>query len=97
MIQEMAKKYPPNLLYRLKDDGNRCTLYSYSEDGTVTVNITGEYNLVAFNRQVFGIDQKTLTECEPPEEGQPIGTMLNNEQTEDFISLVLEEIKQKNN
>jgi hypothetical protein len=75
VIQEMCRRLPPNLLYRLKSSDHRVTLLSYSEDGTVTVSVTGEYNLVPFDRQVFGIKPEDLEECELPN-GELLGTVL---------------------
>ena len=72
VIQEMCKKWPPNKLYRMSS-GHRCTINSYYEDGTVKVNVTGEYNLVGFSRSVFGVDPKTLVPCEPPGPDEPVG------------------------
>lgn len=57
-VRSMIRAYPPNLIYTL-GDRQRCTIYSYSEDGTITVNITQELNpecdLWLMDRQVFGI------------------------------------------
>ena len=65
VIQAMCKKFPPDRLYRLKPVNQRVTLYSYSEDGTVTVHISAEYNeYLVFDRHVFGIDPEKLEECE---------------------------------
>lgn len=65
VIQEMARRVPPDRLYRI-DSGHRCTIYSYNESGTVTVEVTGEFNRVIFGRRVFGIDPATLVECDGP-------------------------------
>lgn len=73
-IQKMIRKFPPNLLYQM-DTGNRCLIYSYSEDGTVTVSVTGEYNYVIFSRRVFGIDPDTLVECDLPGSDEKLGDM----------------------
>ena len=35
-IQKMCKQFPPYNLYRHKDTDHRVTIYSYSEDNTVT-------------------------------------------------------------
>ncbi len=43
-VQALCRKLPPNLLYRLKSSGRKVTLYSYQDDGTVTVTITREHN-----------------------------------------------------
>ena len=66
VIQDMAAKFPPDELYRLGSSGHRVTLYSYSEDGTMTVNVTGDFNFVAFDRRVFGITPDDLEPCDLP-------------------------------
>jgi len=88
-VQELCKKLPPDRLYRMKDSGHRVTIYSYSEDGTVTVNVTGEYNTLTFDRQVFGVSPDDLQECDLPEEEEQLGTMLTeDEEINDFIDEV---------
>jgi hypothetical protein len=88
-IQEMCAKWPPNLLYRLKNTGERVTLCSYAEDGTVTVTITGEYNLVDFDKEVFGVDPNQLEECDRPGPGEPVGTLLTTpEQVREYIEKI---------
>jgi len=85
-IQKLCKSHPSNKLYRLADSGHRVTLYSYSEDGTLTVNVSGDYNLVAFDRQVFGIKPEDLIECDLPEEGEILGTaLIEEDDMMDFI------------
>ena len=85
-IKEMAATWPPNKLYRLKTTQQRCTLYSYSEDGTVTVNITGDHNLIPFSRQVFGINPNDLEECELPGKDEPVGEMFTEDQSMEWIN-----------
>lgn len=63
MIQEMCRKYPPDRLYRMKSTGRLVTMYSYSEDGTVTVNVSSNHNEgLFFDRSVFGVDPADLEE-----------------------------------
>lgn len=76
IIQELCKKFPPNKLYKLKSSGHRVTIYSYSEDKTITVIVSGEYNAVIFDRQIFGIPPDDLEECGLPLETEPLGTLL---------------------
>lgn len=77
MIQDMCAKYPPDRLYRMKDTGQRVTLYSYSEDGTVTVTVSGTYNLIAtFERNVFGVDPSSLEECDLPSKDEVLGVLV---------------------
>lgn len=77
-IRELARSLRPNLLYRMGESGHRCTLYAICEDGTVKVNVTGEYNWVEFDRTVFGVDPKTLTECDLPGPDEMLGTLLTD-------------------
>jgi len=89
VIQDLCRRFPPYNLYRLKTTGSRVTLYSYSEDGTITVNITGEYNALMFDRQVFGIKPEDLEECDLPSEDERLGTILTKEEDVNaFIDIV---------
>jgi hypothetical protein len=89
VIKDLCNRFPPYNLYRLKNSGHRVTLYSYSEDGTMTVNVSGEYNVVMFDRQVFGINPEDLEECDLPTPDEPTGTLLiEKEDVENFIDCV---------
>jgi hypothetical protein len=97
MIQEMCRKFPPNKLYRLKNTGHRVSLSSYSEDGTMTVVVSGEYNLVTFARRVFGIKQEDLEECELPGPDEKLGELLTKkEDIELYIKHLLAQIHRNN-
>jgi hypothetical protein len=74
-IRALIDRYPPNRLYRM-EDGHRVTIEAYSEGGTVTVRVSGQYNFVMFERGVFGIDPATLVECDLPGPGELLGAML---------------------
>jgi hypothetical protein len=78
-VKAMCERLPPNLLYRMNSTGQRVTLHSYSENGTVTVNVTGEYNFVTFERQVFGISPDDLEECDLPGPDELIGAVLTED------------------
>ncbi len=89
VIQEMIKKAPPGRLYRDKRTRNRVTIMSYEEDGTVTVNISGEYNAIMFDRNVFGVPIDQLEECDLPTQEEKVGTVLKDPKEIDaFIDLV---------
>ena len=81
-IAEVARCYPPWELFRM-GSGHRCTVHSYGEleDGTVslTVSVTGEYNFVAFDRNVFGIDPDELAPCSLPATNEVLGTAMLDE------------------
>ena len=79
VVQKLCNDYPPDRLYKIKETGKRITLHSYSEDGTMTVNMTGEYNAVIFNSRVFGIKPEDIEECDLPATDEPTGTMLTKE------------------
>lgn len=73
-IQEMCRKWPPNVLYRMESgSGHRATVHAYNEDGTVTMFVSGEYNRVIFSRAVFGVDPETLVECDLPDPREDVG------------------------
>lgn len=74
-IKALVEKLPPDRLYRMKSTGHRVTIYSYSEDGTVTVEVTGQYNFLAFERRVFGIAAADLMECDLPSADERVGVM----------------------
>lgn len=78
-IVEVARRYPPWELFRM-DSGHRCTVYSYGEEEgggvSLTVSVTGEYNLVVFNRNVFGVSPDELTPCDLPADDEILGAAL---------------------
>ena len=90
-VQRLCRQLTPDRLYRLKTSGHRVTLYSYAEDGTVTVNVTGEYNTLTFERQVFGIKPEDLEECDLPEPGESLGAMLTDPKNVDAFCAIVRE------
>lgn len=71
VIQEVIKKYNLHAdeLFTLKTTGQRVTLYSFEEDGTVSVNVLYQFNhermLGDFSdRRVFGINPADLEACD---------------------------------
>jgi len=67
IIKELAKRFPPNELFLLKTTGQRVYLMAYSEDNTVTVAITGDFNKCLFDKSVFGINPDDLEPCDIPD------------------------------
>lgn len=78
-VRVLCKRLPPNKLYRMKSTGQRVTIAAYAENGTVRVNITGQYNALVFEREVFGIDADDLEECDVPAPDEPVGAILTEE------------------
>jgi len=77
-VQELIRKLPPDRLYLLKTSGHRVTIYSYNEDNTLTVTVTGKYNMITFARNVFGIKPEDLEECDLPGPDEPLGELLKD-------------------
>lgn len=95
-VQALCKRLPPDRLYLLKSSGHRVFMYSYSENGTVTVCVTGRYNAVTFERRVFGIKPEELEECDLPGADEPLGTLLTERKDVDaFIDASIEALHMK--
>lgn len=95
-IREVAERFPPWELLRLKTSDHRVFIMVYSEDNsgkgppvTLTVAVTAKYNQVSFERQVFGISPEDLEPCDLPGPDEPLGTLL----TQDEVPLYLNEIR----
>lgn len=86
-IREVAAKFPPWGLYRLKSSGHRVTVYSFqnSDPVTMTVLVLAEYNLVDFERGVFGIPSDDLEPCELPGPDEPVGARLSQEEVRENL------------
>lgn len=80
VVRAIAERLRPWKLYRLKSTGQRVTMASIFEDGTVSVEITGDYNLIAFDRRVFGIDPGDMEECDLPGADEALGARMSPEQ-----------------
>jgi len=65
VIQDMADATPPWHEYLLKTTGQTVRLHSYSEDGTVTVDVISPPNLLGDLPTVFGIDPSDLEVISP--------------------------------
>lgn len=92
-VRVVAERFDPWSLYRMKSTGHRVTLASFGEgaDGAVTlrVRVTGHFNVVVFDREVFGVDPNDLESCEAPTEGEATGTVLTEEDEIDkFVDAV---------
>jgi hypothetical protein len=79
VVRAVAERFFPWKLYRLKSSGHRVTIHSFDEpEGetpvTLKVIVSGEFNLVAFERTVFGIAPDDLEECDLPDPDEPVGS-----------------------
>lgn len=89
-VREVAARFRPWILYKMGD--HRVTVYSFGEklDGSVslTVNVSAQYNFVAFERSVFGIDPSELTECDLPGPEEPVGALFTQEEVHENIDVI---------
>lgn len=87
-VRAVAERFDPWSLYRMKSTGQRVTLHSIFEDGTVSVNISADYNFVLHERNVFGIDPNDLEPCEIPPPDEFVGSVLTSYQVEENIDVL---------
>lgn len=83
-----AERFDPWTLYRLKTTGDRVTVCSFADDATVTVIVSGRWNLVLFDRQVFGIQPDELEECDLPGPDEMVGTVLTQDQAKKNMDVI---------
>ena len=88
-VRKVAERFEPWSLYRMKSTGHRVIIYGFSENNggpvTMTIVVSGKFNLVAFERQVYGIDPDDLEPCDPPPPDEPVGVMMDDNERDDFI------------
>jgi hypothetical protein len=69
VIRDIAERFYPWKLYRLKTTDQRVVPAVYYEDGTLTVNIFVMFNRdkLLLSKKVFGINPDDLEECDLPD------------------------------
>ena len=91
-VRAVAERFDIWSLYRLKSSGEIVTIASFQEavDGviTLTVNITGEYNVVLFDKSVFGIDPSDMEPCDAPAADAPVGTVLSADEVTENLDAI---------
>lgn len=90
VVKALCERFPPNLLYKLISTDQRVTIVSYSEGGTLTVAVLGKYNLVDFERNVFGISPDDLVECDLPPADEKVGIEMEEEEVEKLLEMLRE-------
>jgi hypothetical protein len=88
-VKAVAERFDPWSLYRMKSTGHRVILYSFDEqkggEVTLTVTVSGDFNTVFFERNVFGINPDDLEPCEPPLPNENLGTFLDQDEAREFL------------
>lgn len=87
-VREVAERFPPWELFRLKPTGQRVIVASFFENGTVSVDILGAFNHMDFERCVFGIDPNDLEPCELPAPGEVTGAIMTARDVQDNIDAI---------
>ena len=91
-VRAVAERFEPWSLYRIKPDGHRVTVLSFDEheDGsvTLTVCVSAEFNVVMFERQVFGVKPDDLEPCDIPAPSEPTGAILSSEDVDENIDML---------
>jgi len=92
-VAEVARRLVPWKLYQMRSTGQRVVIVHYDEEESgevsLSVDVSGAYNFLMFDRQVFGVDPDDLELASwPPEEGDIVGTLLPEELVGPFIDEV---------
>jgi hypothetical protein len=79
-VRAVAERFEPWTLYRMKSTGQRVFVMGFFDADSagkvlLSVGVTGEFNLVAFERKVFGIDPDDLMECDLPAPDEALGSL----------------------
>lgn len=84
IVRVIAERFEPWSLYRMKSTDQVVNVVGFSEgveNGTVTVtvtvNVSGDFNLVLHERTVFGIAPDDLEPCDVPDPDEVTGALLS--------------------
>ena len=77
-VQILAKRFLPHRLYRIKSTGQRVSIRGYNENGTLSVHVSSEHNLVFFGRDVFGIRPDDLEEADLQGPNERVGALFED-------------------
>lgn len=80
VVRANAERFPPWELLRMKSTGQRVFTLGCNEDGTISVAVTGTYNLVLHERHVFGISPDDLEPCDLPGADEPVGALMDDQE-----------------
>ena len=78
IIKDLIDKYPPWILYQF--EYNRVFVCGWNEEGTVHLAVTGQFNRITHERQVFDADPTDLIECDLPDKGELVGFALSHDE-----------------
>lgn len=93
LVRDVARRFEPWSLYRLKSTGQRVTIRSIATDGTLTVNVTGQFNLISHARAVFGIDADDLEPADLPGPDEPVGEAMSQREVAENIDVLRVQVR----
>lgn len=73
VIRDLATRFHPAKLYLLKTTGQKGTIESFGEDGTIRMQFDGRFCKVVFAKSVFGLKPDDIEECELPGPDEEVG------------------------
>lgn len=84
-VRAIAERFDPWSLYRMRTTGQRVTIRSFADDGTVSVAVTGQFNAVLHDAEVFGVNPDDLEECDLPGPDEVLGAAMTTEEVEENL------------
>jgi hypothetical protein len=84
-VRAVAERFDIWTLYRLKSSGSRVMIRSFDCDGTLTVIVSGEFNLTLVEQHVFGVPPDDMEECDLPAAGEALGALMTTEEAVDNL------------
>ena len=80
-VRQVAEQFPPWELFLLKSSGHRVVPHSFQENKetkavTMTLDVLGEFNVLFYERRVFGVKPEDLEPCALPADDEPHGVVL---------------------
>lgn len=77
-VKEVAEKFDIWSLYLMKSTKQKVFILAFDENEegvTLTVKVSGEFNLVCQESDLSGVDPNDLAECDLPKPGELVGTL----------------------
>jgi hypothetical protein len=89
VVKKLALKFRPHILYKIKSSGHYGWVYAISEEGTLTIGISSEFNKgLMFNRTVFGIPPEDLEEATELPKGTPEPVLKTADEIQTYLGML---------
>jgi hypothetical protein len=84
-VRRIAERFFPWELYLMRSTMQFCSVRSFFENGTISVGVTGEHQVVLFDRIVFNVDPDDVVPSDGPAPDEPVGAILKDREVDDHI------------